>query len=140
MCDCDSQIRYYRRAPKNDKKLEARNDYYSLAGVIDVIKTMGSNERISLDGYLGDVALIIIKDSDFNDNRHSVIMDMLGSEEMNLVTVDFRLNGKSIASTYDIHVSELEDVLNDIRNGDSSYLVDESRSLEEVVRNSENRQ
>ena len=140
MYDCNSQIRHYRGAPKNGKEFGERNDYYSLAGVIDVIETMGSNERISLNGYLGDVVLIIIKDSDFNDNRHSVIMDMLGSEEMNLVTVDFRLNGKSIASTYDINVSELEDALNDIRRGDSSYLVDESRSLEEVVRDSENRQ
>ena len=118
---------------KEVKQDESSDDYYSLDGVIDVIKAMGSNQRTTLDGYLGDVVLVITKDPDYDKYRNSVIMDMTGSEEMNLVTVDFRLNGKSIASTYDIHVSELESVLNDILKGDSKMLIDESRSLKEIV-------
>ena len=109
---------------------------YSLDSVIDIIRDMGSNEHITLNEYLGDVFLVITKDPDFNRNRNTVIFDMRGEEYMNIVTVDFQLNGKSIASTSDIHVDDLEDVLNAIRDGDTSYLIDETKPLKEIVEKS----
>lgn len=119
---------------EREAKALEQSAYQLPEGVYDTIRDMGSNEHITLDGYLGDTVMVITKDADYDTNRNRIVMDMVGAEEMNLVTVDFQMNGRSIASTYDIHVSELESVLTDIRNGDTGYLVDESRPLEEIVK------
>lgn len=107
--------------------------FKSLNSILDVIRDMGSNEQVHIDGYLGNVVLEITKDLDYNRNRHTIVMDMHGEDVMNFVTVDFQLNGKSIASTCDIHVNELEDALNDIKDGDTSYLIDETKPLSKLV-------
>lgn len=119
---------------EREAKALEQSAYQFPEGVYDTIRDMGSNEHVTLDGYLGDAVMVITKDADYDTNRNRIVMDMVGAEEMNLVTVDFQMNGKSIASTYDIHVSDLESVLTDIRNGDTGYLVDESRPLEEIVK------
>lgn len=129
-------VSWLNEEPCKNKFAFVNEPRYSLDSVIDIIRDMGSNEHITLNEYLGDVFLVITKDPDFNRNRNTVIFDMRGEEYMNLVTVDFQLNGKSIASTSDIHVDDLEDVLNAIRNGDTSYLIDEDKPLTELVKNS----
>lgn len=88
-------------------------------GVYETIRDMGANEKIHLDGYYNNVVLEITKDAEYDIK--------------NLVTVKFQLDGKNIAATYNIHITELEDALTAIRNGISHRLVDESRGFAEIV-------
>ena len=101
-------------------------------GLYDTIYKMSANEVVHTDEYMDDVVLAIKKDADFRYN--SVIMDREMKEEFNMVTVDFEINGKSIASTSDIHVQDLEQTLNDIRDGKTGCLIDETRPLADVVK------
>lgn len=97
--------------------------------VYNRIYNMGANEKIQLDNFYNDVVVEITKDVSFDLTR----MKEGDMDCMNLVTIDFLQGGKSIVSTYDIHVSSLENALNEIRNGISDCLVDEDRSLAEIV-------
>ena len=54
--------------------------------------------------------------------------------EFNMVTVDFVINGKSLATTSDIHVQDLEQVLNEIKDGKTDYLIDEQKSLADILK------
>ena len=112
--------------------LEKRKYGFDMSNTIDVIREMGANEHITLDGYMEDIVVVITKDASYDHNKNTIFMDMDGADAMNLVKVDFKLDGKSIASTYDIHVDNLEGVLNDILEGKGHYLVDEKRTLQEV--------
>lgn len=115
----------------------ATMERYSLNSILDVIRDMESNEQIHTDCYLGDVVLEITKYPNYSDLKDVIIMDRIGADEFNLVTVDFLINGKSIASTDNIHVDELENVLNDIRDGDTSHLIDEDKPLADIVKAAE---
>lgn len=70
--------------------------------------------------------IIVVKDADFDSSRDSL-------DDFNMVTLKFVVNDRDIASTHDIHVSDVEKVLNDLRHGDTSVLVDESTPLPELV-------
>lgn len=97
-------------------------------GVFKNIENMKANQTTTFD--FDDVKAIIIKDSDYN------------GVDFNLVTVDFKVDGKSVASTYDISAAELKAELTDIMvNENSRMLIDENRSLNTVVNeaNKENR-
>lgn len=105
---------------------------YSLPeGMYEIIYELDAGGKIHLDEYLDDIVLVIEKDKDFTKG---IIMETVLEDEFNMVTVDFQKDGKSIASTSDIHVQDLEKVLNDIRNGDTSYLIDEDKPLSELAR------
>lgn len=106
---------------------------YSLDSVIDTIRVMGSNEKVHIDEYLDRVILVINKDPDYDHNKNVVIMDMLGEDVMNFVSVDFQLDGRTIASTYNIHVDRLEQALNEIRDGNTSYLATSDKPLRQLV-------
>ena len=112
--------------------LEKREYGFDMSNTIDAIREMGANEHITLDGYMEDIVVVITKDASYDHNKNTIFMDMDGADAMNLVKVDFKLDGKSIASTNDIHVDNLEGVLNDILEGKGHYLVDEKRTLQEV--------
>lgn len=106
---------------------------YSLEDVIDTIRAMGSKDKIHIDEYLDRVILVINKDPDYDHNKNVVIMDMIGAEVMNYVTVDFQLDGRTIASTNNIHVDKLEQALNEIRDGNTSYLATSDKPLRQLV-------
>ena len=103
-------------------------------GVYETIYNMGANEKLHLDNFslASNIVLEITKDSDYDKNQNIVIMDMDGKDYMNLVKVDFMVEGKSIATTYDIHVSELEKTLTEILNDEFEALIDETRPLSEI--------
>ena len=114
---------------KSDK--ESEPPYKLPDGLLETIKEMPAGAVIHTDEYLDDIVLVIEKDKDFTKG---IIMETVLEDEFNMVTVDFQKDGKSIASTSDIHVQDLEQVLNDIRNGDTSYLIDEDKPLSELAR------
>ena len=81
--------------------------HYFLDGVIDDIRNLKANEQMVLDnGYMNGVSLVITKSADY-----------VPSEEWNnLVSVDFKLNGKIVASVDHLTpVDGLESVLNKLR-------------------------
>ena len=132
----DALVQYFTYKDKRKYEEILNNAHYSLDSVIDTIRNMGANEHITLDEFMGDIVLVITKDTDYDKNKNIITMDMDGKDMMNLVTVDFKLYSdsiKSIASTRDIHVDDLEDVLNDIRNGEVKYFVDEKRPLKRII-------
>lgn len=106
------------------------NYQYTLPeGLYNTIYNMGANEKVQLDGFYNDIILIVTKDADYNKES---------KDNMNVVNVDFQLNGKSIATTEDIHVTELEEILSSIRNGEvqgTKTLVDETRTLPQIEAN-----
>ena len=84
----------------------------------------------NLDNFMDNVFMKITKDNDFNPEK--------SADEWNLVQVEFHIDGVAgpvIASTYDIHVLELETVLNNIRDGKTEYLVDENTPLKTLAEN-----
>lgn len=101
-------------------------------GMYEMIRNLPAGESIQLGGkfddFMDNVFMTITKDSEFKPE--------IGKDEWNLVQVEFHIDsniGPNIASTYDIHVSELENVLNAIRNGETEYLVDEHTPLQQLA-------
>lgn len=113
------------------KEMRQSKAYTLPEGMYETIKDMPANEKVHLDEFLDNVVLEIKKDSDFTKG---IIMDTVLEDEYNMVNVDFSVNGKSIASTIDIHVADLENVLDEIKNGNTSFLIDEDKSLSELVK------
>ena len=118
-----------------DEFLDNEYKRFDMSDTIDVIRKMGANEHITLNNFMEGIDVVITKDAEYHHYEHTRFKDMDGTDVMNLVTVDFQLNGKSIASTYDIHVDNLEETLNDILEGKGNHLVDETRSLQEIYQN-----
>lgn len=93
---------------------------YDQNGGFDNIEVMNANETVTVQ--FDDVSAVITKDCDFN------------GKDFNLVSVDFRMNDKSIASTCDIHVDNLKGELTDIMvNGSMHSLIDCVLPLEVLV-------
>jgi hypothetical protein len=112
------------------KEMRQPKAYTLPEGMYETIKEMPADAKVHLDEFLGNTVLEIKKDSDFTKG---IIMDTVLEDEYNMVNVDFSVNGKSIASTIDIHVADLENVLDEIKNGNTSFLIDEDKPLSELV-------
>lgn len=98
------------------------NEDYSLD--MDEIRALDAGESVTIDDFMDGIDAVVTKDSDYDKSR----------DYMDMVTVDFKADGKSIASTYDIHVDDLEDALNEIRDGATDYLVDsKNQSLQQIA-------
>lgn len=117
---------------ENDERPFSPDDPYTFVeGLYEYLCEMPAKEKVTISGYMDKIIeLEITKDPDFKYS--SVIEDE--ETEFNMVTVDFVINGKSLATTSDIHVQDLEQVLNEIKGGKTDYLIDEQKSLADILK------
>lgn len=86
---------------------------------LDTIKELELSEQFSISPKgMNGVTMRFCKDSEFDG----------------IVTIDFMYKGKNIASTYDINTDDLRTAAQGIRNGDTSYLIDESTPVLELAK------
>ena len=99
------------------------NIRYTLDDMERIIADMGDGKSVRLHDY--HQSGVTLKITKRNNRPESLI---------NLVTVDFEVDGKSIANTNYLCIDELEDVLNKIRDGETSYFLNNKKTLSELVR------
>ena len=94
--------------------------------IIDTIDNLVDGEALHFDNYYNGVVLEMTKCADYDTYKN--------------VTVDFRLGGKIIAEADNIHVTDLEEILTSIRDGEvqgNKTLINETRTLPQIVAENE---